>query len=139
MITTNNNILALDVGDKRIGVALASAIAKLPSPLTTISNDANCLDEIKEIIDREEVGVLVIGLPRNLSGQDTSQTKTVQEFGDKLAKHTGLSVRWQDEALTSKQAESELKARAVSYNKEHIDALAATYILSDYLSEQSEG
>ncbi len=137
-MTTNSNYLALDVGNKRIGVALASSVARLPNPLTTVANDDNCLEAIQQIIDQESVGVLVVGLPRNLSGQATEQTKIAQEFGEKLSQHTGLKIHWQDEALTSKQAESELHRRGLSYNKEHVDALAATYILSDFLSERRE-
>lgn len=136
--TTHSNLLALDVGNKRIGVALASAVAKLPSPLTTIENDSQSLEAIAQIIKREEIGVLIIGLPRGLSGQETEQTRIVQDYGASLSKYTGLKIHWQDEALTSKQAEEELKNRQPGYNKEHVDALAATYILSDFLSERQE-
>jgi putative Holliday junction resolvase len=138
MVPTNKNLLALDVGSKRIGVASTSAVAKLPSPLTTIKNDEHSLDKIQKIIDQEEIGILVIGLPRNLSGGETEQTKRVQDFGRQIAQKTGLKIYWQDEALTSIQAETELKNRGVRYNKEHVDALAATYILNDFLSEHRE-
>src|SRR5438034_964536 len=115
MVLVNNNLLALDVGSKRIGVALASAVARLPQPLTTINNDERSLDEIQKLIDQEYIGILVIGLPRNLSGGDTEQTRLVQAFGNQVAEKTGLKIYWQDEALTSKQAEAELRNRGVGY------------------------
>ena len=76
---------------------------------------------------------LVIGLPRGLEGQTTPQTEATQTFGSSLAEQLKLPVNWQDEALTSAQAEAELKARGKPYTKEAIDALSATYILEDYL------
>lgn len=136
----NNNFLALDVGSKRIGVAIVSTMTKLPRPLTTISNDENSLKSIKEITDNEDISAIVIGLPRNLSGDDTEQTKTVREYGKKIAVATDLPIFWQDEALTSQKATEELQQthRRVGYNKGHVDALAATYILDDFLLERRE-
>lgn len=135
---TNRTVISLDVGNKRIGVAVVSLITKLPRPLTTVINDDNSLKNIKEIAEKEDASAIVIGLPRNLSGEDTKQTKIVRDYGQKVGQTTGLPIFWQDEALTSHKAKEEFQERGVGYNKEHVDALAATYILSDFLAEQRE-
>lgn len=134
MTITNSYILALDVGEKRIGVALASPIARLAQPLKVLQNSENIWDELKALISKEAVGVVVVGLPRSLSGKDTSQTISAREFAAKLAKLKDIKIVLQDEALTSRQAEAELRARGDKYEKGDIDALAATYILEDYLA-----
>lgn len=130
----NSSILALDVGEKRIGVALASAAARLAQPLTTLANDEQFLKRLTEIIEQEEVDTLVVGLPRGLDGQSTDQTHYVEVFAEKLSA-TGLTWHFQDEAVTSAHAEEELRNRGVRYTKEDVDALSATYILQDYLQE----
>lgn len=130
--SATDSIIALDVGNKRIGVALAQGPVGIPRPLVTVDRE-NALEELAAIIQKYEGNILVIGLPRNLSGESTAQTKAVEAFGDELQTMTGLPVHWQDEAVTSKQAEAELQARRKPYRKEDIDALAATYILEDFL------
>ena len=126
------SILALDVGEVRIGEAIASLVARLPRPLVTLDAQDNVMDHLRQIIANEAVGALVVGLPRNLHGEDTAQTEYVRNFGHEL-EQLGLPVSFQDEALTSQKAESELKARGKMYTKGDIDALAATFILEDFL------
>jgi putative holliday junction resolvase len=131
-----SSIVALDVGAQRIGVARASMIAKIAAPLTTVTHDANVMQTLTTLLSQEDAGMLVVGLPRNMQSQETDQTRTVRGFVDELKKHTELPVHFQDEALTSTKAEAELKARKKPFAKGDIDALAATYILEDFLQEQ---
>lgn len=128
-----NSIIALDVGERRIGVALVSQVAKLASPLTTLTNDADIRQKLLEIIAKNDVTMVVVGLPRNLSGEDTPQTAYVRTFMENL--DLPVSFTYQDEALSSVRAEKELKQRSKSYEKSDIDALAATYILEDFLNQ----
>lgn len=128
-----NNYLALDVGDARVGVAFAHKVARLPRPLITLKNNETVWDELNRVIVSEGVGTVVVGLPRNLSGDDTSQTEKAKVFAKKLKERYDIPVLLQDEALTSRKAEEELKRRG-HYEKGDIDALAATYILEDYLA-----
>ena len=130
-----STILALDVGTVRIGVAIASSIAKLARPETTLPNDEFFTDRLLQIIDNESVGKLVIGLPRGLNGQETEQTQLVREFVERIKLAVSVPVFLQDEALTSSKAKQELFARGKPYQKGEVDALAATYILEDYLKE----
>jgi putative Holliday junction resolvase len=126
-------ILALDVGEKRIGVARANSLARLASPLTTLTVSDSVMSDRQALCQQESATVLVLGLPRNLSGQDTAQTQRIRDFGEQLAVAVRLPIVWQDEAVTSEQAEAELKQRGKPYGKGDIDALAATYILEDYI------
>jgi len=93
------------------------------------------LEQLRQICSQEQVDLLVIGLPRGLNGQETQQTVAARTYGEKLAADLNLPVAWQDEAVTSVQAEQELIKRGKPYQKGDIDALAATYILEDYLHE----
>lgn len=131
---SNKNILAFDVGDSRIGVAAASHIARLARPLGVLNNNETVWEQIAQLIKTENAGVLVVGLPRSLQGKDTEQTRIVRSFASKLKQNTGFDVILQDEALTSRQAEAELHSRGKPFAKGDVDALAATYILEDYLS-----
>lgn len=131
-------VLALDVGDSRIGVAVASLEARLPRPLTTLEREnGNLFDELSGLVAQENVQCLVVGLPRGLDGQTTEQTMAAEAFVQELKQHLPLPVDMQDEAVTSKQAEAELEARGKPYRREDIDALAATYILEDWLAAQT--
>jgi putative Holliday junction resolvase len=137
MAVNPNNILALDVGSVRIGVALANGIARLPQAFKTLDATSDVVTELRQIIADEQVGVLVVGLPRNLDGQETAQTASVRSFVKNLEQFE-LPIHFQDEALTSRKAEAELEARGKVYTKGDIDALAATYILEEWLGDQPQ-
>lgn len=138
MLNDNSSILALDVGGRRIGVASASVAARMPRPLTTLMNDDGFLKALQQIISDVNAKALVVGLPRGLDGQHTSQTVTVEAFIDNLKSSLTIPIYWQDEAVTSHKAEAELKRRGIAYKKGDIDALAATYILEDFINENPE-
>lgn len=134
------SLLGLDVGGVRIGVALAPRGLSLANPLTTIAQGDNALDVIADLVAEHGVATIVVGWPRGLDGQTTAQTTYVEAFVEHLRleladKH--VAVELQDEALTSRQAEDELRQRGKAYKKEDVDALAATYILQDYIDEQA--
>jgi putative holliday junction resolvase len=131
-----NNILALDVGDKRIGVALMRTEVGLPQPLTTLANDTEIWSALKQLIETNQVTQLVVGLPRNLNGDHTPQTASSEAFARELKDQTALPVSLQDEALTSVEAENVLRLSGKPYEKADVDALAASLILADYSREQ---
>lgn len=129
-------ILAIDVGSARIGLALARPITKIPKPYGTLDATIDVARALANIIAQESVSTIVVGLPRGLDGQETSQTVIVRSFANTyLPKNS--AIYYQDEALTSRKAEAELKQRGKPYNKGDIDALAATYILEDYMQDLS--
>lgn len=134
-MSKDNKILALDVGERRIGVAIASTIARMPAPLETIDTEvvSDVNSHISGLIKQIEATVLVVGLPRGLDGQESLQTKYVRDFASQLNKHIDIPIVMQDEAVTSVEAEKILKARGKPYSKADIDKEAAAIILNDYL------
>lgn len=132
------SLLALDVGERRIGVAIASVAAQIASPLTTLMRSDATPADIQNLISSHHATALVLGLPRGLDGQHTAQTKAVEEFGAQLQPGLSIPLYWQDEAVTSRQAEAELQARGRPYRKEDIDALSATYILEDFMRDHPQ-
>lgn len=125
------NLIALDVGTKRIGVAAADSALPIAIALTTIDVDGREFDAITKLIDSRSVDTVIIGYPRNQSGEPTEQTALSEAFAAKL--QTTASVVFQDESLTSVMAEQRLKASGKPYQKSDIDAMAAAIILQDYL------
>lgn len=140
MTQTNphNSVIALDVGERRIGVAVADLQARFAAPLTTLQRGESTFHDIQQLADEHAAVALVVGLPRGLDGQHTAQTMAVEEFKAELDHKITLPAYWQDEAVTSRQAEEELKSRGKPYKKEDIDALSATYILEDFLRDHPE-
>lgn len=131
-------VLCLDVGDRRIGVARASTIAKLPEPLKTITVDG---DEVEKIIaTTEQLGseVLVIGMPRNQSGEKTEQSTKVEAFSARIHEaNKDFRIVFQDESVTTKKAEQLLQDYSKRNSTADVDQMAAVVILQDYLDQQS--
>lgn len=138
MLSSNSSILALDIGGRRIGVAVANSIARIAHPTATLENNDAFIGNLRKYIAEHNAAILVVGLPRGLDGQHTAQTATVEGFIEMIKEHIDLPVYWQDEAVTSQKAEAELEKRRSSYRKSDIDALAATYILEDFLHDHPE-
>jgi putative Holliday junction resolvase len=83
-MAANLNMLALDVGERRVGMALANSVARLSSPYKTLLQSSSIAADINDVIEKEDINILVIGLPKNLNGEETAQTKSVREFSDQL-------------------------------------------------------
>lgn len=132
MSKNKRTIVALDVGEARIGVAVADTSVKIAIPFGAIEVDGNEIKEIAQIVVKEEASTIVVGYPRNQSGEATAQTAYVERFAAQL---TDLAdeVVFQDESLTSVMAEQRLKARGGTYSRGDIDAEAAVIILQDYI------
>lgn len=129
------NLLGLDIGTRRIGVAVANSSIKIAIPLTTIEvNDGDEVLQINKIIVNEKIDTIVAGLPRNMSGEETAQSVYTKEFLENF-KLSVNEIKFQDESLTSVQAENILKSYKKPYTKGDIDMQAAAIILQDYLEE----
>jgi putative Holliday junction resolvase len=129
--------VCLDVGEKRIGVAVGDSDVRIAVPFETIEVDGSEVQAVTEILLREKANVLVIGYPRNQSGEPTAQSKYVEEFAEKLV-DISPKIVFQDESLTSVIAEQQLIAYDRPYKKSDIDAQAAAIILQDYLESNYE-
>lgn len=125
------SLLGIDVGTVRIGVAAADSTLPIAVPLTTIAVDGNEIDELAKVIADKKVDTVIVGYPRNQSGDATEQTGITEAFAEKLRSYA--PVVFQDESLTSVMAEERLKAAGKPYEKSDIDAMAAAIILQDYL------
>jgi putative Holliday junction resolvase len=129
-----NNIIALDIGERRIGVARGDMMVRIAVPITTVVVDGTELAQITTIVANEQASTVVVGYPRNQSGEATAQTAYVESVAERL-RATVPKLVFQDESLTSVVAEQRLKARGRPYQKADIDAEAAAIILQDYLEQ----
>ena len=135
--------VGLDIGERRIGVAVSDATSTLARPLGVLRSaglDGDALDvvvrEIARLAGEEDgVGAIVIGLPRRLDGTPTEMTPRVEQFARALGAKTSLPVALQDERLSSREADSRLALRDKDWRsrKAKLDAAAAAIILQDYL------
>ena len=128
-----NRFLGLDYGSKTVGVAISSPSGKTAVGLTTLRrNDADAfkpiLRELKAIVRENSVTAIVLGLPKHLSGNDSSQTESTLYFKEKLERNIKNKpvILW-DERLSTKAVENSVRNRA------KIDEMAAVYILQGYL------
>lgn len=131
-------VIALDVGEKRIGVAMAAGGVRIAVPVEAIEVDGTELTTISRIVAREGAGTVVIGYPRNQSGEMTHQTAFIEAFARRLSDVAPTRQVYQDESLTSVKAEEQLKAYGKPYSKGDIDSQAAALILQDYLENNHE-
>jgi putative Holliday junction resolvase len=134
-MAANKNLLALDVGEKRIGVALADTSVRIAVPYDTVEVNGNEVITITELILHEKIDTVVVGYPRNQAGLATAQTAYVEQFAEQFA-DIDAEITFQDESLTSVIAEDQLKQHKRPYTKADIDAQAAAIILQDYLEER---
>lgn len=124
--------LCLDIGEKRIGVAVGDNVVRIAVPFETIEVNGDEIETIAELVIKENAEVIVIGYPRNQAGEPTAQTKFVEDFAVKLS-DIAPKIVFQDESLTSVIAEQQLANYGRPYSKGDIDAQAAAIILQDYL------
>jgi putative Holliday junction resolvase len=138
-------VLGIDFGLKRIGLALSDPTGTLASPLPTMTRRAGKrppLKAMEEIIAREEVGIIVMGLPLTLEGGDSEWTTEVRRVADALSERTGLPVHLVDERFTSVRAERSIRSLGLSKKKrerkELVDAEAAVLILQSWLDREDD-
>ena len=132
--------LGIDFGDKRVGLALSDKSNLIASPYKTLQyfSQNNLISEIKEIVLDKEIEIFVIGLPLNMKGEDSSQTKKVRIF-KKLLSRLELPIVYEDERFSSILAKNSLVLQNVKtgHNKSEIDRTAAAIILQQYLDRNS--
>ena len=130
-------LLALDVGERRIGVAISDSIGILASPLTTIRRRSEERDvrAVLDLADEHDVGGIVVGVPYSLSGERGPQARQVERFRDALAARAGVAVTDQDERYSTVEAERLLRETGArpSEDRARVDAAAAAVILQAYL------
>jgi putative Holliday junction resolvase len=143
---TRGRVLGIDVGERRVGLAISDVTATLARPLTTltVAGPRDAVDRVKHEVDRlaaedDGLAAIVVGVPSRLDGSPGDQTKRVLSFIGALTGCTELPIVRIDERLTSREAESRLAMRERDWRrrKERLDAAAAAVMLQDYLDQQS--
>ena len=134
--------MALDVGKKRIGVAVSDPTGLLASPFETIksTSDPDDVDSVLRIVAEQEVGEIVVGIPLSLSGRAGPQAKRVSEFARALRGRTSVPVGFMDERYSTTEAEKRLREAGGRRSKEkgRVDAAAAAIVLQAYLDSRRE-
>jgi len=128
--------LGLDIGDKRMGVAISDPGGILASPLTVINRRDESLDieAIIDIVNQKQVVQIVVGLPISMDGSLGRQAEKVKAFVQRLCSHTQVPVEYRDERLTTVLAERLMQVTKTKKRARH-DAQAAALILQGYLDE----
>lgn len=131
-----HKIMALDVGTKRIGIALSDYLQVIAIPHTCIQRhpEKKALEEIYKIANENRVEKIVIGLPQNMDGSIGAQAQDCIDFSQKI---TGFDIIMEDERLTSEEAENRLRSRKINFreNKGLVDIESACVILEQYLGK----
>ena len=131
-------ILAVDFGEKRIGLATSDATGSLATPRQTLQRrrDEATLEELERFCRDEEIGLVIFGIPRSPSGVESPFAARIRSFAEKFERRTGLPLRFHEETLTSDEASRRL-ARPAS--REKLDPMAAAVLLEDYLQSVAPG
>lgn len=131
--------LAIDLGDKRTGLAIGDDEMRMPTPLKTINQPRGdaLLDALIKDIKEQAPDELVMGLPLNMDGTDSKQAQITREFGELLQGRCDIKINYQDERLTSFAADQHMAQSGKTHKqkKQIRDALAAAEILSDFLDQ----
>lgn len=130
--------LALDYGQKRIGVAISDLSNTIATTYGILINNKNLLENIRNIVVNEKITHIIIGLPLHMNGEKGEKALMAESFGDVIKSSIEVEVVYEDERLTTVSAQRILIAGDVrrEKRKDKIDALAATFILQKYLDKQ---
>ncbi len=133
--------MALDVGDKRIGVAVSDELGILATPLTVVrhTNWREDIARVLEIARQEDVVGIVVGVPYYLDGTESEQTRKVKRFIERLRERTDLPIYEWNEALSTEEAEARLRQAGRKRRPgEAVDAQAAAVILQEFLEARRQ-
>ena len=140
---SGERILALDLGERRIGVAVSDPTGLLATPLKAIdlTRSPSAVSEVIRLVEEYEACEIVVGLPISLSGRSGTQVQRAKRFVDALADQTSVPVVLRDERYTSVQAERLLReaGRQPSRDKGRVDSAAAALILQSLLDSRRTG
>jgi putative Holliday junction resolvase len=135
--------LALDIGSKRIGIAVSDELGLTAQPVLTLEIHRNRRDDLRSIARlarRFSVAAIVIGNPVHLSGEESPRARKTRRWADDLAELTHLPIHLWDERLTTREAHQILyqSNRHRQQHKDVVDQVAATLILQSFLEEKNE-
>lgn len=132
--------MALDVGDKRIGVAVSDALLMTAQSRPTLERKdfSKDIDALRRIIAEDDVCKVIVGLPLHMDGSESRQSKKVAQFASDLERNLNIPVVFWDERLTSFAAEQHLEEMGLNWRqrRKQIDKIAAMIILQNYLDSE---
>jgi putative holliday junction resolvase len=135
-----SRLLALDIGDKRIGVAVSDPTRTLAKPVETIHRKNTRLDlaRVANLVEQHEAAAIIVGLPKNMDGTEGEQASKVRAFAEKLSGEMGLTVHFEDERLSTFTAIERLVERGIKTgeNRDLVDMEAAAVILESFLDRK---
>jgi putative Holliday junction resolvase len=136
----NMRVMALDVGDKTVGVAISDALLLTAQSRPTLrrKNIQADIDALHRLALENEVHEVVVGDPLHMDGRESPQSRKVKQFAEQLRNRTGLPVFFWDERLTSFEAEQQLEQLGLNWRRRrrHVDQMAAMIILQNYLDNR---
>ena len=132
--------MALDVGDKTIGVAISDALLLTAQPRPTIrrKDPKSDIETLRRLATENEVHEIVVGQPLHMDGRESPQSQKVARFAEQLHKMLDLPIVFLDERLTSFEAEQHLERMGLNWRqrREQVDKIAAMIILQNYLDSR---
>jgi putative Holliday junction resolvase len=135
-------VMALDYGERSVGVAISDELRLTARPLTTIRREkwkrAQLIDRIRQLVSENEIATLVVGLPLNMDGSRGEAVERVESFISDLRRSVSIPIVTVDERLTSREADRILREMGVGLRERRArsDEYAASLILQDYIDEQ---
>jgi putative Holliday junction resolvase len=135
-------IMALDVGDRNIGVAVSDALLQTAHGRPTLRRTGWDADvrQLQRLVEENEVQTIIVGKPLHMRGEESRQSQRMKQFATKLSKTLSLPVILWDERLTSFEAEQQLEEAGLNWRerRKHVDKVAAMLILQDYLDNRPQ-
>ena len=137
---SHGRVLALDLGKRRIGLALSDELGITAQGLETLqrSNIREDLARLAQLAAEKNVALILMGNPLHMSGHEGRQAEYARDFGERLREATGLPIEYRDERLTTVEAQRVLRQSGISIQKraKAVDRLAAVILLESYLDSQ---
>jgi len=132
-----SRLLGIDHGDSRIGLAISDELGAFAHPYRTLQTTPKVIHEIRDIVEREQLSGIIIGLPKNMDGTLGASAAKAKAFGEQLAKvvPTTIKIQFWDERLTTREAQRVLHTagKNTKKSKKMIDQVAAQILLQNYL------
>lgn len=137
-----SKVMGIDYGDARIGVALSDLMQITANPFEVFENKGiqDCVNHLCKLINDNMVSTVVFGLPINMDGTEGDRAIVTREVADELSKHSAVKIVFQDERLTSLEADEILKSSKLTWQerKKLIDKVSAALILESYLNRKEK-
>jgi putative Holliday junction resolvase len=140
--TLRGRVLAIDLGERRIGLALSDPLRLTAQRLPTVErrNRREDMNYLKSLVRKNEVSMIIVGNPLHMDGSFGAASQVASEFADKLRKYLGLDVQLRDERLTSVEADRVLREAGLKSKQRAglVDQLAAALLLENYLEAERQ-